>query len=735
MDVIGYTDRWSFGAGEAVAIKASSSTPFLTARLLRCKGAVRTPADWLTATEPVVGVEPVTFAAEWNGHRAGSYLEIQLNPEIAAPELSFSVDLQPTDLPQQGSSVLTLVGEDGQLSLLADGDGQLTLSYVYDGGFDSLVLVGAVLVPGRWQCVSIRLNTPDLTGEVSVSPLAGNGAAMRATFVLEAGMATFRPGILLVGAKWREGAPLAGLDAKIHAPKLTLGAGDGLAARRSELAFAFEAGPCAPSTVEQISGPSSDAKLVNAPQRCFGPGRRHWSDAGLRRAPAYDAVWLHRDDIEDFGWPDSAVVTLPADANGVYVVLLSAAGGDVDWADRASFDAVPVFACGGGSKNAQIALVLPTYSYRAYANNTFAAEADRNVFKLAGPTVSAPYYDYAIKAGLKSLYCSHSDGAGVALASLKRPQTSVRADFTSQLHGIAHQFSADLEIVEWLERIGVDYQIVTDEYLEANGSAAIEDCAVVLTGSHPEYVSPGVRSAFSDYAERGGSLIYMGGNGFYWTVATHPDAQHMLEIRRHDGVRTWTSPDGEDWHQLDGRRGGLWQRLGAPPDQLFGIGFSAHGFCGDGQYKVNREALDANLTPRIYEFLKEHREQEFGIAGLEVDARNSRHAPGFDVIALATTSGLPEGYVPAVEDVAGLDALLTDPMAQLASLVKGEIALSHLPGGGLCVAMGSIRWASGLNAEGDPKSVSAFTEAALRDLLDHAAARRTGAMSFGEAAN
>ena len=63
-----------------------------------------------------------------------------------------------------------------------------------------------------------------------------------------------------------------------------------------------------------------------------------------------------------------------------------------------------------------------------------------------------------------------------------------------------------------------------------------------------------------------GRLMYMGGNGFFWRVAFHPDMPGMMEMRRgEDGLRTWDHGVGEDHLSFNGEAGGHWARLGRPP--------------------------------------------------------------------------------------------------------------------------------------------------------------------------
>lgn len=217
---------------------------------------------------------------------------------------------------------------------------------------------------------------------------------------------------------------------------------------------------------------------------------------------ASDAIGFHFDDLADAGWPVDFTIELPFDLrSGAYGVLLSETTA-VDWSDRSSFDLLPLFVA-PRTRGASIALVLPTFSYRAYANSTFFEAANPDVFKLKSRSWSAPLHAYAERHGLKSLYDTHAGGSGVCLATLKRPHLTTRADYLSLLQGFAHQYAADLAIVGWLERIGYAYDLLTDEMLHEGGTAVLDGYDVVLTGSHPEYSSPQLLDAYEGHANVG----------------------------------------------------------------------------------------------------------------------------------------------------------------------------------------------------------------------------------------
>ena len=93
--------------------------------------------------------------------------------------------------------------------------------------------------------------------------------------------------------------------------------------------------------------------------------------------------------------------------------------------------------------------------------------------------------------------------------------------------------------------------------------------------------------ALADWLDAGGRLMYMGGNGFYWRIAYCPDNPAIIEVRRaEDGTRAWIAEPGEYYHAFTGEYGGLWRRIGRPPNQLVGIGFAAQGFDGGTHYRL-----------------------------------------------------------------------------------------------------------------------------------------------------
>ena len=114
--------------------------------------------------------------------------------------------------------------------------------------------------------------------------------------------------------------------------------------------------------------------------------------------------------------------------------------------------------------------------------------------------------------------------------------------------GLRH-FPADMHLAAWLDAMGIAWDAITDHDLEAEGTSLLARYKCVLTGSHPEYHSLGTLDALRDYTAQGGRLAYLGGNGFYWRVATSAHIPDVLELRRSEsGTRAWAADTGEYYH-------------------------------------------------------------------------------------------------------------------------------------------------------------------------------------------
>ena len=130
---------------------------------------------------------------------------------------------------------------------------------------------------------------------------------------------------------------------------------------------------------------------------------------------------------------------------------------------------------------------------------------------------------------LLGLYDHHRDGVGVCYSSRLRPVVNMRPHYHLPLIRAAHQFPADLHLVDWLAEKGFEVDVITDEDLHEEGERLLRRYRVVLTGSHPEYWTAPMLDALESWLEdAGGRLMYLGGNGFYWVTSVDPTGRLVV---------------------------------------------------------------------------------------------------------------------------------------------------------------------------------------------------------------
>lgn len=468
---------------------------------------------------------------------------------------------------------------------------------------------------------------------------------------------------------------------------------------------------------------------MNLPARGI-PGP-FWSgvDLSFRESPeAFDAIHFHDDDLADARWQTDLTLTVPSSwRSGVYALKISAD----DDLDRIPFIVRPR----SGAPSAPVLVVLPTWTYLAYANWRSYAEAEDARADLYGERRPADPRDAWLvqhpELG-KSLYDVHSDGSGVMYSSRLRPVLSLRPDyFTPTTRGLRH-FAQDLYLIEWLESREEDYAVVTDEDLDAEGCALLQRHRVVLTGSHPEYCSSGMLDAYLEYTRSGGRLMYLGGNGFYWVTAPHPHSQGCIEIRRWRGTDpSWASDPGEGYLASTGEPGGLWRSRGRQPQRLVGVGFTAQGFDRASPYRRTADSYGDEVS-WVFEGVHsdvfgEDGEGLGGAAGDELDRADVALGTPAEAVILATSFGHSEKIELTREEAMGFAP------AGAQDKVRSDVVIFPLEGGGAVFSVGSIAWSSAMAYAGGDNDVSRITGNVLdtfREAADPLALRpRVGAAS------
>ena len=450
--------------------------------------------------------------------------------------------------------------------------------------------------------------------------------------------------------------------------------------------------------------------IENLPDRAMtGP---FWSGETFdwRRNPAeYDAIHFHEDDLLDCRWESDLTWEVPDDArSGVYALRCRTGTGT----ERIPFFVVPP----AGKPRADVALLMPTATYIVYGNGHSAYDEPLDEMMRGSLTTLSPqdvYLNEHRELGLSS-YDTHADGSGVLNVTRHRPILNLRP------LGRLWNFNIDMYIVDWLEARGTDYDIITDEDLHAEGIDLLSPYRVVITGSHPEYVSWNMMEALHAWRDAGGRLMYLGGNGFYWRISFHPTIAGVIEARRTEGSRSWDVEPGERHHSFDGALGGLWRYQRYPPHGLLGVGMNSEGFDRCGWYRRSAASRDPRYA-WVFDGVSEDTRIgdrsvcSGGTAGYETDRMDHRLGTPGNAVLLASSEGLSRYYELVTEELAFTTPAIS---ADENTMVRADMVLFDCPNGGAVFSVGSIAWAGGLPIDGYDNDVARITGNVLDRFLD-----------------
>ncbi|MET1046374.1 MAG: N,N-dimethylformamidase beta subunit family domain-containing protein [Hyphomicrobium sp.] len=432
----------------------------------------------------------------------------------------------------------------------------------------------------------------------------------------------------------------------------------------------------------------------------------------------WGAIHFHDDDVYDAGWEADFSLTIPAGLkSGIYAARLRS--GDDE--EHIWFTVSPE-----PDKESEIALLLPVASYMAYGNDRLGmdgggAELLNDVLNVINPH-EIFLNDHVEYGG--SLYDAHSDGSGICYSSRLRPLVNMRPKRQGTLGGFAGsklwQFAADTHITDWLEAKAFEYDVLTDDELHDRGYQLLAPYKVLITGTHPEYWSTEMWDAFDAFRQRGGRIMYLGGDGWYWRVAYHPDYPGIVELRRTEsGVRAWPSAPGEYYQSFDRRQGGLWSRLGRSPQSLVGVGFAAQGFDISSYYRRRPDSYKPEVQ-FIFEGVGDEKIGDFGLigggaAGLEVDRSGPELGTPPNAYVLASSENHTNTYLMVPEEF-----LETAPGLGGEEHVnaRADIVFFTMPNNGAVFSVGSISWCGSLAHNGYQNNVSEITENVLKRFLD-----------------
>lgn len=725
--IVGYSGRWQYRPGETVELHLSADQPcdarirlYRFRQMLPAAGGLSLNAEPIELDLPTARVEPRATAI-------GSRFEAGLDGALAGADFTLALLFQPTALSAAGNGLVGMEAGDVLCRVVLDGDGRPELRVRFASEEMRAAPVPVRLRPGRWHRLVLTLDG----GRLRLI-IAGDGGARQTELSL--------PGVPV--GRWRS-LTLAGagpdfpghsFDGRIEAPILWDGArapeaaladlerhADGLSPTETAAAAWDFSRSIGSPRVEDVATGRCPGTLVNLPTAAVRGSRWSGSEQCWRHAARdYAAVHFHRDDLADAGWPVSARFRLPDDLpGGVYLIHVS---GD------AGCDTLPVLVR-PHRPGADAAFLASTFTWLAYANDHCLLHganpemfANRLLVLTPGDVKLAARPEFGL-----SLYDMHADGSGVSYASRRRPCLTLRHVQHAWQGGLGSglwNFSADLLILSWLEREDFAVDLVTDDDLDREGAAALQPYRCLITGSHPEYHTGRSLDAITSFVGTGGRLLYLGGNGFYWRVSTHPDYPETIELRRaEDGNRSWASEPGEYYHAFDGTYGGLWRRNGRPPQALVGVGYSGQGFFRSHPYRIQPGACDERArflfgaAPEPGAAFGGFGMTGGGAAGIEIDRADAALGTPAHALVLARADRLDDTYILANEEVLVNRPTVTGDMTPL---LRADLVFFETPAGGAVLSTGSVAWAGALADPRAGNEVADLTRRAITRFLDPA---------------
>ncbi|HRY25796.1 MAG: N,N-dimethylformamidase [Geminicoccaceae bacterium] len=733
--IMGYCDRWSVRPGDTVNFMVS------------CIGAESYAAEIVRLKQPEAGplatpFEPEPVASDVNGRYAGreqalpigSLAVVTGHPCLERLEAATLVAYVMPTTPSKGRQALFgnwCEASRTGFGLELDEQGSLVLRLGAGRGTEVTLATGEPMRAWRWYRVAGTFDSQSGRMAIWQEPVSRHGFDLDRPIArsAERGCPSTRSMNPLTFAAWQNGetaGPSAwgGLqfaqhfNGRIDRPRIVEGALDhagiaelmgetGPAAIEHELVAAWDFSLDIGGEAIIDTGPNRlHGTIVNLPTRAVHG--HNWTGCinDWTQAPEqYGAIHFHDDDIVDACWTvDFSFEVTSAQRSGVYAAKLTA-GDFVFW--------VPFFVSPPkGEARSKVAFIASTATYTVYLNNkgrflSSATEVYQGRVTVMDE-IDSLLFEYPAM-GL-STYDRHSDGTGVAYASRHRPVHNFRPT------GRHWNFNLDLCIIDWLEHLGGDYDVITEEQLHEEGMGLLAPYNVVITGSHPEYDSLDMLDAFQAYLRRGGRLMYMGGNGFYWRIAHHPTRDGVIEVRRAEGgVRAWDALPGEYHHSFTGEYGGLWRRNSRAPQKLVGVGFISQGFDKCSYYR----RTDAAADPRaawMFDGIEDELIGDFGIlqggaAGLEIDAVDARLGTPPHALVVAQSENHSNTYEVVAEEVliphGATDAIINPE-------IHADITFFETPNGGAVWSTGSIAFAGSLGWNGFDNNVARLTTNVLR---------------------
>ncbi len=715
--LLGYSDVLSVRAGETIAFKVSnlSVTPY-DAQIVRIVNGDTNPAG-PGYREDVIAGAAWSLKGRAQALKAGSCIIVPPHPDLQLDGFAFDILVWPTTPAKPDQIVASFWNpqRSAGFQLLIEQEGVIALRITDGRGGDATLRLQVRMRARRWYRLHAAFDPGQGIARLEQAPLVPDlgirdGGRIEA-LVGVAGLSRVAASFVIGACVQTDGSFGAFLNGKVEAPCLV---SKESASERLVGRWDFSIG-ISTERVHDVSGNERHGTTWQLPSRGMTGATWTGSARSWQQDPSqYGAIHLHDDDLVDAGWTTDFCWTVPPDLrSGVYAARLRSATDE---------DHVPfVVRRAAGARSADLLFLVPTASYLAYANEHMATDLDfaERVHDHV-PVLSRNEIHVAAHRELgNSLYDTHADGSVVFTSSRLRPILNMRPKMQSWLGGGTGsglwQLNADTHLLAWLEHEGVAFDCITDEDLDREGAATLDEYRCIMTGTHPEYWSTRMRDGLDGFRATGGRIMYMGGNGLYWRIAYHPSGDGTIEVRRGDGG---TMP-GENHHAFTAEYGGLWRRIGRPPNTSVGVGFVGQGFDVCSYFRRMPGSRESRAA-FIFDGVDDEIIGDFGLigggaAGIELDRADVAHGTPPHALVLARSENHTSNYLTSL-DLLAINCLGTER----ANPIHADLLFHETAEGGAVFATGSIAWAGSLSHANYRNNVRTISHNVLRRFLDPA---------------
>lgn len=436
--IIGYADPLAASPGQTVAIHVSCHRERYTSELVRLgPGQLNHPDAPPEDRRRVESLASGSHAGRPQFSRPGSFASVPWKGDLLNQKDAVTVFfwMQPT-LPHAGHEqyLFSSLDPDGRagLAALIDEEGTLILC---SGGSEGMQRVSSKidLDRGRWYRLALAWDPSSNVVGADVQAKAGDVGQTSLSQTEKHSVQTMQlvssQSLTIASHSSAERVaphpvPSSSFNGKIDGFRVEVGS-----ERILDLDFSKD---ISTDSLRDLSPYATHGVIVNSPARAVTSHDWNARDVDWTRASyGYGAIHFHDDDVDDAAWEKDFDLKLPEDLHsGCYGVVVS---------DGETEDVIPVFVRPDLSKssNPPVALIMPTFTYTAYANDRmYDTSRDVHIDIPGSDSVTKSRHIQILEArpdlGI-SLYDSHNDGSGTTHSSTKRVVLNMRPEYADSL--------------------------------------------------------------------------------------------------------------------------------------------------------------------------------------------------------------------------------------------------------------------------------------------------------------